>query len=583
MMNKVKNKINKDIITIGIIIIISIILYGKYISTPFGNYDTWFERIVYGGYNFKELPQPLQKLEIPTGFKEYREYREKIVGRLFGSVLPTYLMMKIFGDWVLGWRIVLYFVIFISFWLIYLILKKLQLSYWYRFYCLLFFVVLLSRYFYKPISIIIGISHLFFLIAIILEFNNSGLKKFRITNSILGSLFIFLSMFIRELSATSVPAFMAILLFWHNEKGNVVIKFKWFWRRLLPYIFFATLYIGLYLRMYVNKVDFAYSNMISFHIDFSYFERVFFLLFKWVGLNSSLYLGVFILIISGLIFLLTLLKSRYLPDKIGLFKLGFGISLLVPTLFLIPFLTHGTGSFTLQYLGVMIICLFLISYIDHSKINSFYKKSIHISLIIIFSSLFVIYALEARQKAENFCADSCVTQNAVEWIVNRVPKNSVVSLDGFSLTAAFSFVSDVYIAGMDNSIRYRMKSSVSDQNEGKYIKYLREAFVDNKKTKKATFITIKKEKILEEFKNRKKNIEIKEKEFIRFLKKYSLGYLLIKGSGTANDYFGRSGFINNFLAKFFYGVRVSTLKKQLLKGIEYKIELSDYKLELSNE
>ncbi len=559
MLNNIRQKINKDVIAVGMIVLLSIVLYGKYIATPFGDYDTWFERIAYGGYDFKQLPEPLQKLDIPVTLSQYAEYREKVVGRLFGSVLPTYAMVELFGDRVLDWRIVLYLVMFATFWLLYSILKKMQMAYWHRVFCLLFFVILLNRYFFKPISIIIGLSHLFFLIAMLLELNNSGLKDFRWRYSILGSLFVFLSLFIRELSATSVPALLAVLLFWHHEKESVSLRCKWNWRRLAPYAFFAAIYAGLYLRMSARKIDFAYSNMISWQIDPAYLKRVFLLLLKWLGLESSLYLGFLILFVSGLIFLLVLVKSGYLPGRVALFKIFFGILLLLPTLLLIPFLKHGTGSFTLQYLSCMIVCSFLIGYMDESKLSRAYKKASHILLTIVFASLWLVYALEARQRAENFCVEAGVTQETVNWVANNLPKNGIMELKGFNLTSAYSFVADVFIAGRHDPVRYIMSMPDKDENEERYIEYLKEPFSGSDQAKPAADMTIEKRLLMDNAGEDKKMSEPYIQVFLRPLKKYSIGYFLKDRSEA------------NFAAKFFFGVRLATLEKQLSAGVGLRI------------
>ena len=114
----------KEALAVGMAILLSLLLYGEYIAAPFGDYDTWFERIAYGHHEFRDLPQPLQKLNMPTDLPGYIRYRERVVGRLFGSVLPTYALASLFGDHVLGWRIVLYLLIFASFWLLNAIMKK---------------------------------------------------------------------------------------------------------------------------------------------------------------------------------------------------------------------------------------------------------------------------------------------------------------------------------------------------------------------------------------------------------------------------------------------------------------------------
>lgn len=572
MLNKIRKKINKDVIAVGMIVLISIVLYGKYIAAPFGDFDTWFERIAYGGYDFRQLPEPLQKLDIPVTLKQYAEYREKVVGRLFGSVLPTYAMAELFGERVLGWRIVLYLVMFATFWLLYSILKKLQMTYWHRVFCLLFFVILLNRYFFKPISIIIGLSHLFFLIAMLLELNNSGLKDFRWRYSILGSLFVFLSLFIRELSATSVPALLAVLLFWQHEKEGIAIRFKWNWRRLAPYAIFAAIYAGLYLRMSARKIDFAYSNMISWQIDPAYLKRVFLLLLKWFGLESSLYLGFFILLVSGLIFLLTLVKSGYLPGRVALFKIFFGIMLLTPTLLLIPFLKHGTGSFTLQYLSGMIICSFLIGYMDESKISRKYKKISHVLLSIVFASLWLIYALEARQKAENFCVEAGVTQDTVNWVANNLPKNRIMELKGFNLTSAYSFVADVFIAGRHDPVRYIMSMTDNDEYKERYIEYLKEPFIGNDQTKLMADMMIEKTLLMDSAGEDKKITEPGMKVFLRPINKYSIGYFLKDRSGGRTGGMNRFGAGANFVAKFIFGVRLATLEKQLPTGVGLRIQ-----------
>jgi hypothetical protein len=566
-----KLKINKDMIAIGIAILLAIILYGKYIATPFGDYDTWFERIAYGGHELKELPGPLQNLKVPTSLSEYSEYRERVVGRLFGSVLPTYAMVKIFGDRVLGWRIVLYLVMFATFWLLYSILIKLQVSYWHRLFCLLFFVILLNRYFFKPISIIIGLSHLFFLMALRLELSNSGLKDFRLRYSILGAFFVFLALFIRELSATSVPALLAVLLFWHHETDTISIKFKWDWRRLAPYAFFAALYAGLYLRMSLRKFDYAYSNMISWQIDLAYLKRAFLLLIKWIGLDASLYLGFFIALLVGSMFLLTLLKARYLPQRISTFTLFFGLLLLAPTVVLVPFMKHGTGSFTLQYLACMIIISFFIAYMEKADLGRSFKKACHFILCFVFASLWIVYALEARQKAENYCVDAEVTAEAVKVIAGQVPENGVVDLAGFPLTSAYSFVSDMFLSGRKDNIRYRLHAAANEENDEKYMNYLRSGFSGAEPSGGRNDLLVKKV-LLTDDPAMGPHAEHDRIQILRQpIKKYSLGYRLVdskNNDGKRHSY----NAIETFLSKFIFAVRPQTLESQLVSGIEYRIE-----------
>lgn len=555
-------------------ILLAIVLYGKYIATPFGDYDTWFERIAYGGYDFKELPGPLQNLKIPTSLSEYSEYRERVVGRLFGSVLPSYVMVRMFGDRVLGWRIALYLVMFATFWLLYSILNKLQVSYWHRLFSLLFFVILLNRYFIKPISIIIGLSHLLFLIAILLELNNSGLKDFRLRYSVLGSMFVFLSLFIRELSATSVPALLAVMLFWHDEKGDLAIRFRWDWRRLAPYAFFAALYGGLYLRMSLRKFDYAYSNMISWQIDLSYLKRMFLLLIKWIGLDTSLYLGLFITFLVGVLFLMTLAKAGYLPAKMDAFMLFFGLLLLAPTLFLIPFLKHGTGSFTLQYLACMIVISFLIGYMEKTNLGRLFKKASHFILCVVFASLWVVYALEARQKAENYCVDALITADAVRVTARELPQNGLVELAGFHVTSAYSLVSDMFISGRKDNIRYRLQAAANEENDEKYMNYLRSGFPGEEQPGSKKDMLVKKT-LLTVDPNSGPNADHDRIMILRQpIKKYSLGYLLLDGKNRRIRDRKRHAYnaIETFLSKFIFAVRPQTLESQLLSGIEYRIE-----------
>jgi len=577
ILTKIKQVDKRDAMAIGLAILLSLVIYGEYIAAPFGDYDTWFERIAYGNYELKELPYPLQKLGIPTSLHEYIEYRERVVGRLFGSVLPTYALMSLFGHWAPGWRIVLYLLMFASYWLLYSIMKNIAMPYWHRFIALLFFVILLNRYFFKPISIIIGLSHFFFLLSIWLELNNGGRRGFRLHRSLWGALFVFLSLFIRELSAVSIAAFLAVLLFWHNENGRVDIDFQWNWKRLLPYSLAAIVYSALYLKMSLYKVEYAYSNLISWRIDLAYVKRIFLLLLKWLGMDTSSYLGLFLMLISGAIFILALAKAGYLPRKTETFQLVFGILLLVPALLLIPLLRHGTGSFTLQYLACMILLSSLIGYMEKSELGHLLKKAIQVVFCIVFGALWIVYALEARQKAENFCEDAHVTAEAVEITASELPQNGAVELEGFPVTSAYSFMSDIFISGRRDINNFNMKINPDIDNSLMYMEYLRAGFADPDHICSEPAALIKKWRLTVSANKVEQTNANFDRIIKRSVRKYSVGYMMAeKNERNYKHKQGKHGFGDEYCSKMLFGVRADTLKKQLLKEIGFRIDYNKY-------
>lgn len=572
LLAKIQQIDKRDAIAIGIAVLLSLVIYGEYIATPFGDYDTWFERIAYGNYEFKELPKPLQKLNIPTDLHEYIKYRERVVGRLFGSVLPTFVLMSLFGHWALGWRIVLFLLMFASYWLLYSIMKKISMPYWHRIIAMLFFVILLNRYFFKPISIIIGLSHFFFLLSLWLELNNGGRKGYCLKRSLWGALFVFLSLFLRELSAVSITAVLVVLLFWHDENGRVDIHFQWNWKRLLPYSLAAAVYSALYLKMSLYKVEYAYSNLISWRIDLAYVKEIFLLLLKWLGLDTSSYLGLFLTLIVGFMFILALAKAGYLPEKTETFRLVFGILLLVPALLLIPFLRHGTGSFTIQYLACMIILSFLIGYMENAGLDYLLKKVSRVVLGVVLGALWIVFALEARQKAENFCMDAHVTAKAIEISAMELPQNGTVELAGFSVTSAYSFIADLFISGRRDIVEYKMKTNPYIDRSEKYLEYLIAGFADQDHKCSEPALLIKKWCLpvgAQEVWQTNTTFDRITKWTVR---KYSVGYMMSEIiDRNYNKKHKKYGFWNNLCSKMLFSVRPDTLKNQLLNEIGFGI------------
>jgi len=462
----------KKIVIFSLIpIFISILLYGNYIYSPFGTYDIWFERIVFGKYNYSELPAPLQNINIPTDLKSYIKYRAQYIGRTPGSVFISYFGFYILGNNPVIWRIFLFFLMFLTFFLMCLIFKKFKINDYVIVLFLILTPALLARYFIKIISIIYAFSHLFFLMALYLELINSSDKYFKLWKSVAGSVLIFLSIFIRELQATAVFGVVLILIFWHNNNNIIQIKFKINFKRILPYIVASFLYIIIFYGIinYYGKHEFAYANAINRNLNLQYFKNSLIFILKYIGLSNSAYLGLFFILISFFVYIY--IKIKYNVSKLNhfeIFKIVFSLSIIIPSGFLISLLAHPTGSFTIHILSSYIVISVFIQYF----LNYIKSKLITIAFLMFYLIYSVLHLMESKQESHDYIEQAYAINKIALILLQNTVDNEIIQFKNLSLAEAYSLVTELFIN--KRRLGYYSNDTLISQNP--YINYLRSGF-----------------------------------------------------------------------------------------------------------
>lgn len=471
-------KRKRDFITLIIIFLFIIMIYGWYaIKIPFDLSDMSLNFITYGNYQFDSLPQTLKNINIPLGFIEQMNYMIKSTGRLIFAYAQIFGLYTIFGHELILWRLYRFIIVLLLLFFANKFLDKLKIAKYYRAAIIGFLLLNSPTYHFFDMACGYAITELFFMIAFVLVIFNCSSTNSKFKFALIGSIFVFLSALFRELTLVMFPALFFLILFWNKTStGDIELKFKWNWKRILPYCFAVLLFVFLYVlfTFLIGRDKTAYSNMVSFSLNLKIIIARLAYYFG-IGISTKYYFGSILFLTILTISFLVGYKMKATLSKISVYILLFSFIMIIVHTLIFSLIQQPTGGDFFPILGCLIVYAVLIDFIINN-IPQDIKKLTKLLTIIAVSLIWIIQLLETLQKIENSRAQNIAYQQTVKYINKIAPKSANIALSGFDIAPAYSFVAYVFMEGRTDNLKYSLFMENVDSDNITYTEHLKYLF-----------------------------------------------------------------------------------------------------------
>lgn len=457
-------------------VLITIAVYSPYINMPFDYYDNWLQNIAFGGFNYDSLPQNLKNNDIPTSLKTYFDFSATRFGRIAGYAFTQNFLVFLFDRHVILWRCFSILTIIFTLFIVknIVLLLKVNINH-----CLFFLCInpfFLSYNFIFIISPIISMTNLFLLIAINLELKNSNKQSyFKIRYSLIGALFVLLTLFYHEISFTYGIVIFLIIFFWNNNSDINIKEFNII--RLIPYAISLIIFLIAFVYVfYFLKDKSAYAGFTdnSFINIAKHFVQKFLLFF---GFSISSYLGLVLFIISsGVTFYIIVFKKRY-PQTIHYFKLAFSLTIILSTSFITSIISQGTNeSWLIQMLAVFVFYSTLVEFVTDNATKSVVRFSY--STVILFVFIISVLQINKTYKELRLWKSNNISFNRLtDFLHDNLPKEGKVLFQDIPVSLCYSTVGDVFLKGRHDNIQYMWNGKHNGNNQ--YVNTLIRLFNQN--------------------------------------------------------------------------------------------------------
>jgi hypothetical protein len=431
----------------------------------------------------------LKNIGAPATLGEYFHFFVSKYGRFAANPFVGYFMTSVFGDNVMLWRVFSAALLLSTATVMYHIMRSLRFAIWLSLVSVASVVLSIPQYLTVNIFVNYILSELFFVLAVLAELKN---HKFKMSRTIIASVFVFLSLFSRELVASSFLVLFFVVLFWNSsDNGKPCIRFGASGMRILPHVGAIALYVTLFFaaRLSVGLEEYAYSGMVSLEPS-TIFARSFMFLVQFFSLNLTLKYGAGLFLFFSAIAVLPVLRSLIFKGKsiiasmatfewkLFFFRVYFALLLLIPTALTYSVLAHRTSSILPQFFAVFVFYA-TAAEISIISLKGWLRRGVVVGLSVVLFGILLVQLLLSFQVWENAKCDNNAHFEAVGYVSDNLREDGIVALSGFEVEPSYAFVADVFMDGRTDNIRYvsfRDRRSIANIENRPFIQFVLDSF-----------------------------------------------------------------------------------------------------------